>query len=94
MVFWNLFLLPCIRNRCYLFLDPTSKAKAICKSKKLAYQRSIENAFSKVILIVLPNGKVTVEVDTTKPDLILTEKRLDEDKCLQVSSCNYYCRLN
>lgn len=45
----------------------------------------MENAFSKVILIVLPNGKVTVEVDTTKPDLILTEKPLDEDKLLQVS---------
>ncbi|CAC5420241.1 RDM1 [Mytilus coruscus] len=70
----------------YLVKDPTSKAKAICKSKKLAYQRSLENAFSKVILIVLPNGKVTVEVDTTQPDpVILTEKQLDDSNVLKVN---------
>ena len=30
--------------------------------------KAIENAFSKVLLVVLDNGKVTVEIDTTKPD--------------------------
>ncbi|XP_076101495.1 RAD52 motif-containing protein 1-like [Mytilus galloprovincialis] len=70
----------------YIVQDPTSKAKAICKSKKLAYQRSLENAFSKVILIVLPNGKVTVEVDTTQADpVILTEKQLDDSNLLKVN---------
>lgn len=66
------------------FVDPTSRGKAVCKSKKLAYQRAVENAFSKVIIIVLSNGKVTVEVDTTRPELLLTEKILDDENVLKV----------
>lgn len=30
--------------------------------------RAVENAFSKVLLVVLGNGKVTVEIDTTRPE--------------------------
>jgi hypothetical protein len=66
------------------FTDPNSRGKAVCKSKKLAYQRAVENAFSKVIVVVLSNGKITVEVDTTRPELLLTEKVLDEDNVLKV----------
>ena len=52
----------------HLLSDPMSKIQAVCKCKKLSQSRAIENAFSKVLLVVLPNGKATVEIDTTKPD--------------------------
>lgn len=52
----------------FLKTDPMSKIQAVCKCKKLSQSRAIENAFSKVLLVVLPNGKATVEIDTTKPD--------------------------
>lgn len=68
----------------HIFADPTSRGKAVCKCKKLAYQRAVENAFSKVILVVLSNGKVAVEVDTTQPELLLTEKVLDDENVLKV----------
>ena len=70
----------------YIFADPTSRGKAICKCKKLAYQRAVENAFSRVLLLVLSNGKVAVEVDTTRPELMHTEKMLN-DKNLLKASC-------
>ncbi|XP_060560881.1 uncharacterized protein LOC132720713 [Ruditapes philippinarum] len=45
-----------------------SRIQATCRCKKLCHQRAIENAFSKVLLIVLGNGKTMVEIDTTKPE--------------------------
>lgn len=52
----------------YSKTDPMSKIQATCKCKKLCHQRAIENAFSRVLLIYLCNGKVAVEIDTTKPE--------------------------
>ncbi|XP_052251148.1 RAD52 motif-containing protein 1-like isoform X2 [Dreissena polymorpha] len=49
--------------------DPMLKIQAVGKCKKLCYMRAIENAFSRVLLVVLGNGKVHVEIDTTKPEL-------------------------
>lgn len=69
----------------YCTKDPTSRGKAVCKCKKLAYQRAVENAFSKVIIVVLSNGKVAVEVDTTQPELLLTEKVLDDENVLKIN---------
>lgn len=43
--------------------------QATAKCKKLCHMRAVENAFSKVLLVVLGNGKVTVEIDTTRPEL-------------------------
>lgn len=74
----------------YIFADPTSRGKAVCKCKKLAYQRAVENAFSKVIIVVLSNGKVAVEVDTTQPELLLTEKVLDDENVLKVLASMCY----
>ncbi|XP_062605447.1 RAD52 motif-containing protein 1-like [Saccostrea cucullata] len=69
----------------YSIRDPVSRGKAICKCKKLAYQRAVENAFSKVIILVLSNGKIAVEVDTTQPELLLTEKALDDENVLKIN---------
>ncbi len=43
-------------------LSPTERAKVIGTAKKLAYRRACENAFSKVIIAVLPSGKAIPEV--------------------------------
>ena len=64
-------------------LDPASKIKAFCKCKKLCQQRAVENAFSKVLLVVLSNGKVTVEIDTTKPDFN-TADYVPDDQLIKV----------
>ena len=72
------------RHTFFLFLDPLSKIKAVCKCKKVCQQRAIENAFSKVLLVVLGNGKVTVEIDTTKPDLS-TASYIPDDQLVKVS---------
>ncbi|XP_069140409.1 RAD52 motif-containing protein 1-like [Argopecten irradians] len=69
----------------YLSKDPTSRAKAICKSKKLSYQRAVEDAFSRVLLIVLSNGKVSVEIDTTRPDALLAQKQANTEPVLKVN---------
>ena len=48
--------------------EPASKSTAILKARKRSYQRAVEQAFSTVLLVVLGNGKVSVELDTTRPD--------------------------
>ncbi|XP_033756889.1 RAD52 motif-containing protein 1-like [Pecten maximus] len=65
--------------------DPTSRAKAICKAKKLSYQRAVEDAFSRVLLIVLSNGKVSVEIDTTRPDALLAQKQASTEPVLKIN---------
>ncbi|XP_060073004.1 RAD52 motif-containing protein 1-like [Ylistrum balloti] len=68
-----------------LTTDPTSRAKAVCKAKKLSYQRAVEDAFSRVLLIVLNNGKVSVEIDTTRPDALLAQKQANAESVLKVN---------
>lgn len=68
----------------FLKTDPVSKIKAVCKCKKLCQQRALENAFSRVLLVVLPNGKTTVEIDTTKPDFN-TANYVPDDQLIRVN---------
>ncbi|XP_072042392.1 RAD52 motif-containing protein 1-like [Amphiura filiformis] len=46
--------------------DVMSRMTAIHRAKKLAYMRACQSAFGKLLLVVLPNGKVAVEVDCTQ----------------------------
>ena len=47
----------------YLYLPaPVQKVQALGTAKKLAFHRACENAFSKVVITVLPSGKVGVQV--------------------------------
>ncbi|ESP03383.1 hypothetical protein LOTGIDRAFT_237694 [Lottia gigantea] len=46
------------------------KGTAYGKARKIAKQRALQNALSKLLLIVLPDGKVTVEVNPLIPDNI------------------------
>lgn len=43
-------------------VEPTDRAKTIGMAKKMAYHRACENAFSKIIMAVLPNGKALPRV--------------------------------
>ncbi|KAL3884169.1 hypothetical protein ACJMK2_030389 [Sinanodonta woodiana] len=69
----------------YIKQDPVSRGRAVCKCKKLAFQRALENSFSRVLLIILSNGKVTVEIDTTKPD-ILPQELQEEEAVIKVNN--------
>ena len=53
-------------DSCLPFTDVVSRITAIHRAKKLAYMRACESAFSKFLLVVLPNGKVAVEVDCSQ----------------------------
>ncbi|KAJ7316765.1 hypothetical protein JRQ81_002927 [Phrynocephalus forsythii] len=62
-----------------LQLDPSQEfVTAIHSIQKLAVQRAITDAFQKILLIVLENGKVAVEYSSPQEDLIdcLTEEDL------------------
>ncbi|XP_064597650.1 RAD52 motif-containing protein 1-like isoform X2 [Liolophura sinensis] len=65
--------------------NPSSKGEVIGRVKKLTYQNALENAFSKIILIVLASGKVTVEVNTTMVDILLKKAQIDEAGLLKVN---------
>ena len=45
--------------------------------------RAVENAFSKVLLVVLGNGKVAVEIDTTRPEF--RNDVIPDDQLIKVS---------
>ena len=48
---------------------PEAKAVAIHRARKQSKSSALQNAFAKVILILIKGGaKVGVEIDTTKPD--------------------------
>ncbi|XP_014789530.1 RAD52 motif-containing protein 1 isoform X1 [Octopus bimaculoides] len=53
--------------------DPLQKLTAYHKARKICYQRSIVNAFSKILVLVLPNGKICAELNTSKPDIYCGE---------------------
>lgn len=48
-----------------IVLDIRSRSTSICRAKKQAYQFAVQDAFSKLLLVVMENGKVYPEIDTT-----------------------------
>ncbi|GAB1606731.1 RAD52 motif-containing protein 1-like isoform X1 [Argonauta hians] len=53
--------------------EPLQKLTAYHKVRKICYQRSLVNAFSKILVLVLPNGKVSAALNTLKPDTYSAE---------------------
>ncbi|CAI9721476.1 Hypothetical predicted protein [Octopus vulgaris] len=53
--------------------DPLQKLTVYHKARKICYQRSLVNAFSKILVLVLPNGKICAELNTSKPDIYCAE---------------------
>lgn len=58
--------------------DPTKKLELLGYAKKLAHRYAFENAFKRVIIVSLGNGKVGVEINQQDiPDCSLDELRED-----------------
>jgi len=49
-------------------VDMSGRSVAVCRCMKRAYQSAVENAFSHLLLVVLDNGKVFVDVNSTMAD--------------------------
>ncbi|XP_046573207.1 RAD52 motif-containing protein 1-like [Haliotis rubra] len=65
--------------------DVAGRGGLLAKVQKTAHKRAMENAFSKLVIISLSNGKVSVEVNTTRTDQILRENTVDEAQLLKVN---------
>lgn len=64
--------------------DPTKKLELLGYAKKLAHRYAFENAFKRVIIVSLENGKVGVEINQQDiPDCSLDE--LGEDGVVKVN---------
>lgn len=70
----------------FAFVDPASKATAILKAKKCSLERALQDAFSRVLLVIINNEKVTVEIDMTKRDMLtdLQVAMMAEEQVLKV----------
>jgi len=64
-------------------VDASARSVARCRSVKRAYQSAVENAFSRVLLVVLDNGKVFVDVNNAVPQSHITAAS-DHDSHSQV----------
>ncbi|XP_066976575.1 RAD52 motif-containing protein 1-like isoform X2 [Macrobrachium rosenbergii] len=58
--------------------SPVSRGSAFSCSQKFAMHAAMKSAFSKYIIIVMSNGKVTVEVDTTKQEPLIYDPAWDK----------------
>ena len=65
--------------------DPTKKMKLLGYAKKLAHRHAYENAFKRVIIISLDNGKVGVEINMQD----IPECSLDESGEEGIVQINY-----
>ena len=63
----------------------TEKSVAMCKAKKQAYNYAVQQAFGKFIILRFDDGRIHVEINTTKDDgddcLLLNESTLEVNEC-------------
>ena len=59
-----------LKNMVYVnvFAELGAHSVAVCRSMKRAYQSAVQNAFSHLLLVILDNGKVFVDVNSTISD--------------------------
>ena len=62
-------------------VDMSGRSVAQCRSVKRAYQLAVENAFSRLLLVVLDNGKVFVDVISDTGDAHSLVTAADNDDC-------------
>ena len=69
-----------------LSVDVGAYNVARCRSMKRAYQSAVENAFSRLLVVVLDNGKVFVEVNSVMTDASTPQSSVSptRDQCLTV----------
>ena len=76
-----------------VFKDPSTKAVAMCKCRKLSHQAAVQDAFSKLLLVVLDNGKVYPEINTTVEEHLQMDPELETDGLLKVLSNINLCEV-
>jgi len=71
-----------------LCVDSGGRSVALCRSMKRAYQSAVENAFSRLLLVVLDNGKVFVEdmIDSSADSHQFDSQILQVPYCMLVSN--------
>jgi hypothetical protein len=67
-----------------VFVDPCSKSIAVCRAKKQSYQQAVQNAFQRVLMVILDNGKVYVDINSTVEDRVYCDEQLTVDNTLKV----------
>ncbi|XP_069977174.1 RAD52 motif-containing protein 1 isoform X1 [Penaeus vannamei] len=67
---------------------PSSRGIAHMTARRFAYQSAMKTAFSKFVIIILGNGKITVEVDTTQEDIYVYDPAWD-NPVVKVNEINY-----
>ena len=70
-----------------LISDPLSRGVAVCKAKKQAHQRATENAFGKVVLVIMADGRLHVEVNTTVEEALYYDDDLNQRDIIKVAIC-------
>ena len=73
------------------FSEASSKAVAICKAKKISYQEAVRNAFQKVVIVRLSDGRVYVEVNTTIEETLHFDEDIDTTKLIKVKLKVWLC---
>jgi len=64
----------------------SGRSVAVCRAMKRAYQSAVQNAFSRLLLVVLDNGKVFVDINSTTADDLLHSSTGDAAQILPVFS--------
>jgi hypothetical protein len=68
----------------YWLQDPLTKSVAYCRAKKQAHSQAVQNAFRRVLLVVLSNGKVYAEGNSTVEERVYCDEQLTTDNILKV----------
>ena len=64
--------------------DPATKGVALCRAKKQAHQQAVQNAFHRILLVILDNGKVYVDINSSVEDRVYCDEQLTLDNLLEV----------
>ena len=68
----------------------STKAIALHKARKRSYQFAVQDAFGKIVLAVLPNGKVYADVNTTVEERVNLDEDLETDSLIKVRVNHLY----
>ena len=67
-----------------VLVDLSGRGIAVSRARKRAHQLACEDAFSRILLVTVPGGKVYVEVNTTVEDRLHHTEGLNLDTMLTV----------
>jgi len=79
----SVFVHVCVCVCVCVCVDVSARSVARCRSVKRAYQASVENAFGRLLLVVLDNGKVFVDVTNSavSQSTVTDDASVTDDAC-------------